>query len=195
MIPAIRQGRSATLAGTLLLGGLAACTSDSTRESGDSREPTESLDVVIVGAGAAGLAAAMDLPGAVVLEADEAPGGRALYSGAVLQFVGTPEQEEAGVVDSVGDAVGDWPTLTGGPATATTERWLTASAAVHDRLGGLGVSFALADPDPLLHRRRLHMIAGEGRALVDALVAALPESVEIRTGTRVTGLRRLYRHK
>ena len=47
MIPAIRQGRSSTLAGTLLLGGLAACTSDSTRESGDSREPTESLDVVI----------------------------------------------------------------------------------------------------------------------------------------------------
>jgi len=189
MISAIRHGRRATLAGGLLLGGLAACTSESKLESGDSREPTESLDVVIVGAGAAGLAAAMDLPGAVVLEADEAPGGRALYSGAVLQFVGTTEQEEAGVADSVATAVADWPTLTGGPATATTERWLTASAAVHDRLGDLGLTFTLADPDPLLHRRRLHMVGGEGSSLVAALVAALPASVEVRTGVRVTGLR------
>jgi NADPH-dependent 2,4-dienoyl-CoA reductase/sulfur reductase-like enzyme len=45
--------------------------------------------VVIIGAGPAGLAAAMDLPGALVLEAGDRTGGRAPGSNQLLYFVGS----------------------------------------------------------------------------------------------------------
>ncbi|HNH46978.1 MAG TPA: FAD-binding protein, partial [Myxococcota bacterium] len=94
-----------------------ACTSPSPKESlPDSAEDSDSgadssppAPVVIIGAGPAGLAAAMDLPDAVLIEAEARVGGRFLWAGGLMTLVGTEEQAAAGVQDSVANALAEWP--------------------------------------------------------------------------------------
>lgn len=144
---------------------------------------------VVIGGGLAGMATAMDLPGKVVLlEADTELGGRARWAGGRIFFVGTEEAEAAGFEVSVDALLEDWSALTGEPPGPVTERFLRESDAVRDRLVGLGVSFAVAETDPIVHRWVNLSTAGGGPALVAALAAALPPEVEVRLGTPATGL-------
>ncbi len=178
---------------------LLACTSPSPKESsGDSAEDsatdsaTDSLPppapVVIIGAGPAGLAAAMDLPDAILIEAEAQVGGRFLWAGGLMALVGTEEQAAAGVQDSVTTALAEWPLITGGEATEVTEEFLGASDEVHDRLVGIGVQFTLVPPTDFVGTLRLHRPNGDGPAVIAAMEGALPAGLDLRVNTRATGI-------
>ncbi len=144
--------------------------------------------VVIIGAGAAGLAAAIDLPGAIVFEASSAVGGRAAYGTPHLLLVGTEEQAAEGVEDSVELALADWPAMTGEAPCDASRTFVEASDKVRDRLTELGVAFTLEEADLILGRQRLHYASEAGLGLVDALDAGSSEGIDLRLSTPVTGL-------
>ncbi len=145
---------------------------------------------VVVGGGPAGLAVAMDLAGPVVLlEATDALGGRGRLSGGLSLFPASADLTAFGVTLTPDDLLADWERLTGAPPTAATAAWLGDGEAVHDRLQTMGVVWSIGQPDPILHRWWLHQPERGGEGLTDALIAALPDSVEVRLAARVTGLR------
>ncbi len=150
--------------------------------------PPRPEGTVIIGAGASGLAAAADLPGAIVLEASSAWGGRLAGGGHHVCLVGTEEQAEAGIDDSVEQALADWPLWTGEAATAATVAFLEQSGAVHDRLEELGMDLVLEDTDPMLGRHRLHVGADDGKDFAAALYDAAIEGVDLHLSTPATGL-------
>jgi fumarate reductase flavoprotein subunit len=157
---------------------------------------TDAVDVCVVGAGGAGLAAAIEAADAgarvLVLEAAAEIGGSTALSGGVLYAAGTSVQRDHG---EEGDS---W--------RALSERWLDvnrwsvepgvaralaegATEAV-EWLRGLGVEFGLVIKSPVETARRGHKIGGLGAGLVAVLtreVAARP-SIEVRTRARVDGL-------
>lgn len=159
-----------------------------TDDSGDTAEPDDA-PVVVVGAGIAGLAAAGSHGSALVLEADAVVGGRALWSGGAMQFVDIPPQADLEFVDSPERAAADWEALTGAPPSDTTLRYLADSAATYTRLLAAGVEFLpeLAR-EPRTDAPRILTVEGGGAALVEALVSALPDTVEVRLSTPVAGL-------
>lgn len=150
--------------------------------------PDPSDPPILIGGGVSGLATAIQAGEATVLEAADTIGGRAPPAGNILLFVDTPEQAAAGVDDDVAAAVADWPALTGGPPTEATELFLSDSGGIRDWLTSLGVVFALFEPDPIVHHRRFHQVSPDGAGIGDALGAALPPGVEVRTGARVASI-------
>ena len=144
---------------------------------------------VIIGAGAAGLAAAARIPGPVILlEADALVGGRALWSGGYLFLVDTPELAGLGREVTAADAVSDWPMLTGAPASDATRAYMAAASEVRDHLVDLGLTLDVGHEDPVLHRYLQHHVDGGGEVLVDALDRQLPPSVDLHLGTPAVGL-------
>ncbi len=145
---------------------------------------------LVVGGGPAGLAAAIDLEGPVVLlEATDHLGGRGALSGGLSLYLGTEELAALGLTGTASELAADWEQLTGAPATAATVAWLEQGTAVHDRLVGLGVDWTIGRADPILGRWWLHQPEGSGVAITNALAAALPAEVDVRLDTVVTGLR------
>jgi hypothetical protein len=157
----------------------------------------ESADVVIVGAGAAGAAAALqaDAAGASVLVVDqlEAFGGTAATSGGGVCVAGTSTQRAHGIADTPADGLADLLAIAGG---AADEAWARAyfehaERDVHDWLVDLGVEFI--DFHTQEHDRvpRWHQPRGAGRGLMAALEQAHEArglTVRHRFGTEVTGL-------
>ncbi|MDP2308709.1 MAG: FAD-dependent oxidoreductase [Pseudomonadota bacterium] len=167
---------------------------------------TPQVDVLVIGAGAAGLSAALEAwrAGASVrvLEREEDFGGAANWAGGLMLFSGTPVQVDAGVADSPATLLAEWASFTGGDPV---DPWVMSFATqnvpmVHDWLAELGVTWngpgtdASSGPTP-----RVHEVEGGGPALVAAIEAPLDggvirygaEALEIvrnRTG-RVTGVR------
>jgi fumarate reductase flavoprotein subunit len=160
-------------------------TPDDTGHSGDGVTMEEHALAVVIGAGPGGMAAAMDLPGAILLEATDRVGGRAPGSPGIMMFVGTQEQLDRGAIDSADQAVEDWPVLTGAEATPSTIEFLEECASVRDRLVDLGLKFDLLSRDPILKRERMH---GTAVALADVLLDGLPHDVDLRYETPATGL-------
>lgn len=154
----------------------------------DTANPNEHWRVVVVGGGPAGLAVATQLDDALVLDAGDEPGGRALLAGAEMLFVDTPEQEAAGIDDSVDLALSEWPGFTGAEPTDTTVAYLSDTREVYDRLVELGLSFGEPVNGPLMPTPRLLQVEGAGPALVDALLSDLPATVTVRSDTRVDDL-------
>ncbi len=142
--------------------------------------------VVIIGGGPSGMAAAMDLEGAVLFEGSDRLGGRAPGIGQLMYFVGTEEQRQHGVEDSIEQALEDWPLYTGSAPTQATEDFLRGSHEVRDRLVDLGLSFSLSPPDEPLRRQRNHGALAPG--LPATLEAALPADLDLRLETRVEDL-------
>ena len=166
-------------------------------------------DVIVVGAGLAGLVAAVEIAEAgkkvVVLEQEpEASlGGQAHWSFGGLFMVDTPEQRRLGVKDSRDLALRDWAAYAAfdRDEDAWPRRWATAY-----------VDFASDDMRPWLHRRgvrwfplvqwaeragnsvpRFHITWGTGPGLVAPFAAALREAIakgraEVRHRHRVTAL-------
>lgn len=153
----------------------------------DTHSPADVGPLVIIGGGPSGLACAGAAGQGTLYEATAVLGGRAPPAGNVVMVVGSPEQEAAGIVDSVDLAVADWPLLTGSDATDQTIAYLTASRATEDKLGALGVTFELfVRYDPILHKQRLVSVSRTTPiGIGDALVAALPASVEVRLSSPV----------
>ena len=174
-----------------------------TDEDGDQ----EYVDVVVIGAGAAGLAAAGDAVAAgadvVVLEREAEAGGAANVAGGLMLFSGTPEQLAANVLDSPAQLAAEWPGFTGGNVE---DPWFQFFAAqnipmVYDYLAALGVRWLAPKRDASSGETpRVQPLEGEGSALVVALLdAALdpapdsapdsaPGEASVRYGARADGL-------
>lgn len=146
----------------------------------DEDSDQEYVDVVVIGAGVAGLAAAGDAITAgadvVVLEREAEAGGAANVAGGLMLFSGTPEQRAAGVLDSPAQLAAEWPGFTGGDVE---DPWFQFFAAqnipmVYDYLASLGVSWLAPERDASSgDTPRVQPVDGNGAALISALLEAL----------------------
>ena len=149
----------------------------------DVADDEDYVDVVVIGAGVAGLAAAGDAVAAgadvVVLEREAEAGGAANVAGGLMLFSGTPEQRAAGVVDSPAQLAAEWPGFTGGDVA---DPWFQFFAAqnipmVYDYLASLGVRWLAPEREPSGgDTPRVQPVEGQGAALVAALLDALLDS-------------------
>jgi flavocytochrome c len=166
----------------------------------------EPVDVVIVGAGIAGLSAALEAANAgasvLVVDMSTVGGGHAILSNGAVCMIDTPLQEKQKIVDSPALAERDF--LTRGEDNDI--RWVAAYVRdsrewLYDWLTELGVSFeSLARPAGN-SVPRLHLTRGKGLGLVEPIYraclrhrnirfhwASVAEDLIIRNG-RVTGVR------
>jgi predicted oxidoreductase len=145
-------------------------------------------DIVVVGAGVAGLAAAWEAAdhGADVLIVDAAAevGGTAAGAGGGTWIVGSDVQQRSGIRDSIDDAMADWIAF-GGPTV--DERWMAAYVTRCERevyrfLCDLGVTWSSELRRHEGNRRaRWHRPLGGGRAVMATLGQAVTDTGRART--------------
>ena len=182
-----------------------------------AQEKQESVDLLIIGGGIAGLSAALEAGhgGASVLVVDMSTvgGGHAIMSNGAISIIGTPLQEQRKIADS--------PTLAEKDFLARGEdndpRWVAAYVRdsrewLYDWLTDLGVSFENLARPAGNSVPRLHLTRGKGLGLVEPIYRASLRHPNIRfrwatmadeliirngrvTGVRVRDLRRRTRHE
>lgn len=152
-------------------------------------------DVVVVGAGAAGLAAAIEAAEAgrrtLVLEAFPEYGGAAATSGGGCCLVGTPLQVAQGIEDSVDLALADWLAWGGQEADEQWARFYLehSCADVYEWTRVRGVEWEALQPQEGNSVLRWHRPRGIGAGLMRALhAAALRLPIEWRYDCPVTRL-------
>lgn len=157
----------------------------------------ETFDVVVVGGGGAGLAAAIEAResgrSVVLLEKNPAPGGSTSWSIGSVTSSGTPHQRRRGIVDSPADHWADMPGFAGELAERdnhalrrvlcdeipATFQWLLDS----------GVRFMGPMPEPPHRQPRMHNVLPNSRSFIYHLTRrALRAGVDIRTHMRVGAL-------
>jgi len=155
----------------------------------DPLAQTDHADVVIIGSGAAGLAAGIaareEGASVVILERDDKPGNGITYATRAFA-VGTSYQEAAGIADSADNAASEWPSITGVEGdTPAVYDFLAGSAETLDWLIGLGFAYTgLASDEDSGSVARLHTVRGEDTRL--ALVADFDG--DLRTGVEADAL-------
>ncbi len=166
--------------------------------------PARAMRVVIVGAGGAGLAAALEASRAgadvTLLEAGDEVGGSTARAGGVVYAAGTAVQEARGIDDSVDELINYWkvisrhelePRLIRRSAEGTREiiGWLEEIGVTWDpeRLYVAGLELNARGHQPSGDRRGLGPAGGA--TIVSALLTAVEATAtEIRRGTRVASL-------
>ena len=157
----------------------------------------EVFDVVVVGGGGAGLAAAIEAREArarvVLLEKNDNLGGSTAWSVGSITTTGSPHQLRAGVQDTPDDHFRDMPLFAGDIASRDNDelrrilcdgipdtfRWLIS----------LGVRFFGPMPEPPHTQPRMHNVLPNSRSFIHHLERrARKVGVEIRTGTRARKL-------
>jgi len=157
----------------------------------------EVFDVVVVGGGGAGLAAAIEAREArarvVLLEKNDKLGGSTAWSVGSITTSGSPHQQRAGIQDSPQDHFQDMPLFAGDIADRDNDelrrilcdeipgtfRWLLS----------IGVRFFGPMPEPPHRRPRMHNVLPNSRSFIHHLERrARKVGVEIRTGTRARKL-------
>jgi succinate dehydrogenase/fumarate reductase flavoprotein subunit len=156
-----------------------------TGDTGDSyaeRAVSDTVDVVIVGGGPAGLAAAIEADAAgaswVVLEREEEVGGAALWAGGLMMFAGSAEQEDAHIEDSAEDLLAEWTDITGGDPEDEWVQFFAYNhvAEVRDWLEGFGAGWSTPTYDPSAGTvARISTVDGGGPGLVANLHDQLDE--------------------
>ena len=153
------------------------------------------FDVIVVGSGAAGLAAALsatqDGASVLVAEAEGIVGGSSRLSGGLMMGAGTRYQRALGIEDSPEALFHDYMTLNQWKVEAgVVERLTQRAGAAVEWLGDLGVEFY----DQLVYGGdetvpRVHCPIGRGQAVVDVLYARCREAgVEFALGQRIDRL-------
>ena len=151
-------------------------------------------DVVIVGTGAAGMAAAIEAreAGAQVIMVDKAEtlGGTSIISGGGCCIVGTPTQNDLGIHDNPDDAFEDWVKFGRGQADEGWARYYVEHS-LHDLYfwaEGLGVKWIDMKQQEGNRMMRWHQPMDNGRGITTALIeGAKARGVsEILTSTEVT---------
>ena len=151
-------------------------------------------DVIVVGAGIAGLSSALELGrgGArvLVVEMNSVGGGHAVMAGG-FAFVDTPLQRAKGVEDSPERAFQDWTAWGETNDPVWTRRYAeNATPMVHDWLADLGVQFKVLLPSPENSVHRFHFTQGKAvHAVLPILQEALRHTnIDFLWNTQVTAL-------
>src|SRR5690242_7019334 len=161
------------------------------------RRVPKRFDVLVVGAGAAGLAAAIETGAAglktMVIDVNSTYGGAAALSGGSCCLVGTRSQLEAGVDDSVDLALADWMQWGGEAADEQWARTYLARSArdLFDWTEALGVEWKASGLRQAEGNSvpREHHPTGGGAALATILYgAASTPTTEWAFGTKAESL-------
>ena len=139
--------------------------------------PAKSYDVVVVGSGAAGLAAAIEAADAgasvALLEKMPMAGGSTLLSGGIVYATGSSAQKTLGIKDSVEDLVKYWSDRAEGKNDPAKLRFVAErSGATVDWLVSLGVKLGEPYPTGISPVRRGHATSDGGNGIVKPLLAA-----------------------
>jgi succinate dehydrogenase/fumarate reductase flavoprotein subunit len=154
----------------------------------------QTFDVVVVGGGGAGLAAAIEAResgrSVVLLEKNPQPGGSTAWSIGSVTSSGTPHQRQRGIKDSAADHWADMPGFAGDLAerdNAALRRVLCDEIpATFQWLLDSGVRFMGPMPEPPHRQPRMHNVLPNSRSFIYHLTRrARRAGVEIRTGMRV----------
>jgi succinate dehydrogenase/fumarate reductase flavoprotein subunit len=160
-------------------------------------QPEERFDVVVVGAGGAGLAAAIEARAAgarvVLLEKNPAPGGSTAWSIGSVTATQTPHQRRRGIVDSPADHWADMPAFAGALAgrdnDALRRILCDEMPATFQWLLDSGVRFMGPMPEPPHRQPRMHNVLPNSRSFIYHLERrARRAGVDIRTDTAVTAI-------
>ena len=158
--------------------------------------PEQDADVIVVGAGIAGLSAALEASArgtrVLVLEANSVGGGHAVKAGG-FALVGTALQREKGIEDSPDIAIRDFYRRGKSPDPWWTREYVEKSATeIYDWLTGMGVEFKMVLPTPDSSVPRFHFTRGTAvNAVVPMMRKALQDpNIRFVWNTRVTALAR-----
>ncbi len=162
-----------------------------------SRERPADADVIVIGAGIAGLAAALEAGDAgaqvLVLDANSVAGGHAVMAGGLF-LVGTPLQAAKGVQDSPDLAFADIMKWGEDADPGWVRRYVEASRTeVHDWLVSLGVEFRMLLPAPgETSVPRFHFAKGAAAGVVLPMMRKAFAAPNLRFvfNTEATGLER-----
>lgn len=155
------------------------------------------FDVVVVGAGGAGLAAAIEAQESgrqvLLLEKNTQPGGSTSWSIGSVSSTGTPYQKRRGIVDTPEDHWADMPGFAGelqGRDNDALRRILCEHIpATFQWLLDSGVRFMGPMPEPPHRQPRMHNVLPNSRSFIYHLSRrAKRAGVDLRTGQRVTEL-------
>lgn len=155
------------------------------------------FDVVVVGAGGAGLAAAIEAQESgrqvLLLEKNTQPGGSTSWSIGSVSSTGTPYQKRRGIVDTPEDHWADMPGFAGelqGRDNDELRRILCEHIpATFQWLLDSGVRFMGPMPEPPHRQPRMHNVLPNSRSFIYHLSRrAKRAGVDLRTGQRVTEL-------
>lgn len=157
--------------------------------------PVEYTDIVVVGSGVAGLAAAIEArvkrANVLLLESQSTIGGTSAVSAGGCCIVDTPLQRRAGIRDTVEGALSEWFEL-GGPTVdqAWARQYVENSKTfIYDWVEQLGIRWIDLKQPEGNELPRWHQPEGWGKAIVQALLdRAQVLGADIRTGSQVQRL-------
>ena len=162
--------------------------------------PVRNADVIVIGAGIAGLSAALEAADAgaqgIVIDVNSVAGGHAMMAGGMF-LVGTPLQEAKGVHDSPDLAFSDIMKWGEDADAGWVRRYVEQSRReVYDWLTGMGVEFRMLIPAPgETSVPRFHFGRGGASTIVTPMMrkAFAQDSLQFLFNVRATGLHRTAR--
>lgn len=156
----------------------------SSRDGRAGQQPPSDPDAIVVGAGIAGLSAALEMAagGARVLVIDMASifGGHAVMATGDLSIVGTPYQESQGLHDTPEIAFEDFITWGEDPSRDWVRYYVDHSRElIYDWVTGMGITFEALIAPPGNTILRTHRTKGRGLGLVTPIYRACLERPNI----------------